>query len=408
MIRPRMHLTFVARSAGAGAAVCGQTKGAKKSMKIAVVKEIRDGERRVALVPESCRKLVKAGIEVAVESGAGEAAYFPDHAFVEAGAATGSDAAGLLGSADLVLKVQPPAWNPSLGKHEADLMREGAMLLGTLLPSRYPDVIEKLAARRISAFATDRIPRISRAQSMDTLSSMANIAGYKAVLIAANALPRYFPMLMTAAGTVLPAKVFVIGAGVAGLQAIATAKRLGAAVEATDTRPAVKEQVESLGARFVGVAADASAQDAAGYARELSAEFYRQQAALIAERCAAADAVVTTALIGGVKAPRLITAEMVRAMKPGSVIVDVAAEGGGNCELTRPGATVTEGGVTIFGPLNLASEVPWHASTLYSRNLAAFVLAFWKDGRFLIDRDDEIIRGALVTHGGAVLPPAGA
>jgi len=377
-------------------------------MKIAVVREIREGERRVALVPESCAKLVKAGIRVAVESGAGEAAYFPDRSFVDAGATIENDAAGLLGSADFVLKVQPPSGNPALGKHEADLMREEAMLLGTLVPSRFPDVIGKLAARRISAFATDRIPRISRAQAMDTLSSMANIAGYKAVLIAANALPRYFPMLMTAAGTVLPARVFVIGAGVAGLQAIATAKRLGAAVEATDTRPAVKEQVESLGARFAGVPTDESAQDAGGYARELSPEFYRKQAALIAERCAAADAVIATALIGGVKAPRLITAEMVRAMKPGSVIVDVAAEGGGNCELTRPGETVTEGGVTICGPVNLPSEVPWHASTLYSRNLTAFVLAFWKDGQFRIDRDDEIIRGALVTHRGEVFLPAGA
>ncbi len=377
-------------------------------MKIAVVKEITAGERRVALVPESCRKLVKAGLRVAVESRAGDAAYIPDGAFVEAGAAIESDVAALLGSADLVLKVQPPAFNASLGMHEVDLMREEAMLLGTLLPSRHPDVVEKLAARRITAFATDRIPRISRAQSMDTLSAMANIAGYKAVLIAADNLPRYFPMLMTAAGTVLPAKVFVIGAGVAGLQAIATAKRLGAAVEATDTRPAVKEQVESLGARFVGVPTDESAQDAAGYARELSPEFYRRQAALIAERCAAADAVITTALVGGVKAPRLITAEMVRAMKPGSVIVDVAAEGGGNCELTRPGETVTEGGVTIFGPRNLPSEVPWHASTLYSRNLAAFVMAFWKDGRFLVDLDDEIIRGALATHHGEVRRPAAA
>ncbi|MGE5189237.1 MAG: Re/Si-specific NAD(P)(+) transhydrogenase subunit alpha [Gemmatimonadota bacterium] len=374
-------------------------------MEIAVVREIREGERRVALVPESCRKLVQAGIRVSVERGAGEAAFVSDRSLVEAGAALGDDAAGLLASADLVLKVRPPAWNPSVGRHEVDLMREGAMLLGTLLPKRHPDVVEKLAARRITAFATDRIPRVSRAQSMDTLSSMANIAGYKAVLVAACALPRYFPMLMTAAGTVLPARVFVIGAGVAGLQAIATAKRLGAAVEATDTRPAVKEQVESLGARFVGVAADESAQDAAGYARELSPEFYRRQAALIAERCAGADVVIATALIGGVDAPRLITADMVRAMKPGSVIVDAAAEGGGNCELTRPGETVTEGGVTIFGPLNLPSEVPWHASTLYSRNLAAFVLAFWKDGRFRIDRDDEILRGALVTHGGEILGP---
>ena len=371
-------------------------------MKIAVVREIREGEKRVALVPESCKKLVQAGVQVAVESGAGEAAFFSDDSYREAGGGIETDVTGLLGSADLVLKVQPPGLHPTLGRHEADMMREGAMLLGTLVPARYPDVVEKLAARKISAFSTDRIPRISRAQSMDTLSSMANIAGYKAVLIAANTLPKYFPMLMTAAGTVFPAKVFVIGAGVAGLQAIATARRLGASVEATDTRPAVKEQVESLGARFVGVETTESAQDVSGYAKELSPEFYRKQAELIASRCAAADAVITTALIGGVTAPRLITAEMVRAMRPGSVIVDLAAEAGGNCELTLPGRTVVERGVTICGPLNLPSELPWHASTLYSRNLTSFVLAFWKGGRFDFNLDDEILRGALVTHQGEV------
>jgi NAD(P) transhydrogenase subunit alpha len=371
-------------------------------MKIAVVKEIREGETRIALVPESCKKLVTAGIQVAVEKGAGEAAYFSDDSYREAGAAIEADVAGLLGGADFVLKVQPPDSHPTVGRHEVDLMREGTMLLGTLVPARFPDVMRKLAARKISAFATDRIPRISRAQSMDTLSSMANIAGYKAVLVAANALPRYFPMLMTAAGTVFPAKVFVIGAGVAGLSAIATARRLGAAVEATDTRPAVKEQVESLGGRFFGVETEESAQDVSGYAKELSPEFYRKQAALIAERCAAADAVITTALIGGVKAPKLITGEMVRAMRPGSVIVDLAAEAGGNCELTRPGETIRENGVAIFGPLNLPAELPWHASTLYSRNLTSFVMAFWKEGRFDLDLDDEILRGALVTHQGEV------
>jgi NAD(P) transhydrogenase subunit alpha len=376
-------------------------------MKIAVVREIREGEKRVALVPESCGKLLKAGIRVAVESGAGEAAFFPDDAYREAGAGIETDVPGLLGGADLVLKVQPPALNAALGRHEADMMREGAMLLGAMVPARFPDVVEKLAARKISAFSTDRIPRISRAQSMDTLSSMANIAGYKAVLIAANALPRYFPMLMTAAGTVLPAKVFVIGAGVAGLQAIATARRLGAAVEATDTRPAVKEQVESLGARFVGVETAESAQDVSGYAKELSEEFYRRQAELIAAHCAAADVVITTALIGGVKAPKLITAEMVRAMRPGSVIVDLAAEAGGNCELTRPGQTAVEHGVVLCGPLNLPADLPWHASVLYSRNLTSFVLAFWKDGRFDLDLGDEILRGALVTHQGDVRPEEG-
>ena len=376
-------------------------------MKIAVVKEIEAGERRVALVPESCKRLVQGGIQVTVESGAGDPAFFPDDLYRQTGAGVESDVPGLLASADLVLKVQPPAFNSTLKRHEVEMMREGAMLLGTLLPARHPDMVAKLAARKISAFATDQIPRISRAQSMDTLSSMANIAGYKAVLIAANELPRYFPMLMTAAGTVFPARVFVIGAGVAGLQAIATARRLGATVEATDTRPVVKEQVESLGARFAGVETAESAEDTSGYATELSTDFYRKQADLIAERCAAADVVITTALIGGIKAPKLITADMVRAMKPGSVIVDLAAEGGGNCELTQSGKTVVEHGIAICGPLNLPAQMPWHASTLYSRNLTSFVLAFWKDGRFHLDLEDEIIRGALVTHQGEVRRPAG-
>lgn len=374
-------------------------------MKIAVVRETVAGERRVALVPESCAKLAKAGIEVCVERGAGEAAFFPDEGYRAAGASLSADAAGLLASADLVVKVQPPALDTAAGTDELSLFREGSMLLGSLLPARNPGLAERLAARRVTAFATDRIPRISRAQSMDTLSSMAGVAGYKAVLIAANALPRFLPMMMTAAGTVTPARVFVIGAGVAGLSAIATARRLGAVVEATDTRPVAKEQVESLGARFVGVDAGDEAQDAGGYARELSPEFYRRQSELLAERCAAADAVITTALIGGIKAPRLVTAAMVRAMKPGSVIVDAAAEGGGNCELTRPGETVVEGGVTIFGPSNLPSGLPWHASTLYSRNLAAFLLAFWKDGAFALDLDDEILNAATITHDGKVRTP---
>jgi NAD(P) transhydrogenase subunit alpha len=343
---------------------------------------------------------VKAGLAVAAESGAGAGAFFPDEEYRKAGAAVEPDPSALLGSAELILKVQPPMFHAATGRHEADQMREGAVLIGQLLPSRHPEAVAKLAERGITSFAMDRIPRITRAQSMDTLSSMASIAGYKAVLIAANLLPRYFPMLSTAAGTVLPAKVFVIGAGVAGLQAIATARRLGAVVEATDTRPAVREQVQSLGGRFVGVETGESAEDAGGYAKELSPEFYRKQAELIAERCAAADVVITTALIGGVKAPRLVTAEMVRGMRPGSVIVDLAAEGGGNCELTRPGETVLEGGVTVCGPDNLPATLPWHASTLFSRNLAAFVLAFWKDGRFRIDLTDEIVRAALVTHGG--------
>ena len=372
-------------------------------MRIAVPKETREGERRVALVPETCKKLVKAGIEVVIESGAGQAAYLSDAAYVEAGAKVEADLANLLGGADFVLKVQPPAVRPEVGKHEAELMKPGALLLCTLLPTRNLEAVRKLAERKITAFSTDCIPRITRAQSMDTLSAMSNIAGYKAVLIAANELAKYFPMFMTAAGTIFAAKVFVIGAGVAGLQAIATAKRLGATVTATDTRKAVGEQVQSLGAKFAAVESEEDAQTASGYAKELSQDFYRKQAELIAQQCAASDVVITTALIGGVKAPRLITAEVVRKMQPGSVIVDLAAEAGGNCELTKPGETVVENGVKILGPLNLPSEMPRDASTLYARNLTTFVLAFWKDNAFQLNLDDEILKGAVITHDGKVL-----
>jgi NAD(P) transhydrogenase subunit alpha len=372
-------------------------------MKLAVPRELWRGERRVALVPESVKKLVKAGIEVAVETGAGAASFFPDMAYFEAGATLEGDVRALLADAELVLKVNAPEPNAALGVHEVDLLRPGSMLLTTLLPVRHLDAVRRLAERRITAFSTDAIPRITRAQTMDTLSSMASIAGYRAVLLAANELPRYFPMFMTAAGTVLPAKVFVIGAGVAGLQAIATARRLGAVVEATDTRPAAKGDIESLGAKYVGVDTDEAAQDAGGYAKELSGDFYRKQAELIARHCAQADVVITTALIGGVKAPRLITAAMVDRMKPGSVLVDLAAPGGGNCELTKPGEVAEHNGIRIFGPLNPPSELAVHGSLLYSRNLAAFVLAFWKDGAFQLDLMDELQKACTITHEGKVL-----
>jgi len=371
-------------------------------MRIVVPKEVWEGERRVALVPESIKKLVKVGIEVGVECGAGESAFWGDDAYREAGAVLEGDLAVLLGSGDMVCKVRPPMVHPRLGRHEAELMREGAMLLTTLLPTNNLDAVRQLVARKISAFSTDCIPRTTRAQSMDTLSSMANIGGYKAVLIAANEVPKYFPMFMTAAGTVFASKVFVIGAGVAGLQAIATAKRLGAIVMATDTRSIVKEQIESLGAKFVGVESAEDAQTASGYAKELSADFYARQAGLIREQCALHDIVITTALIGGVKAPKLITEEMVQGMRPGSVIVDLAAEGGGNCVLTEPGRTVVKHGVKICAPLNLPSDMPLHASMLYSRNLTTFVLEFWKDKQFQLNLNDEIIAGALVTHQGEV------
>ncbi len=369
-------------------------------MKIAVPRETGPGERRVALVPESCKKLIGKGIAVAIQSGAGSEASFHDEAYTVVGATVESDVGALLGGADFVLKVDVPT--PA----EVEEMRPGAMLLTTLLPIRNLEIVRKLAERRITAFSTDCIPRTTRAQSMDTLSSMANIAGYRAVLIAALELPKYFPMFMTAAGTIFSAKVFVIGAGVAGLQAIATARRLGATVTATDTRKVVGEQVQSLGAKFVAVESAEDAQTASGYAKELSADFYQKQAELIAQQCKANDVVITTALIGGVKAPKLITEEMVQAMQPGSVIVDLAATGGGNCTLTEPGRTVIKHGVKICAPLNLPAEMPLHGSTLYSRNLTTFVLEFWKDGRFNLDLNDEIIAGALVTHDGQVVHAA--
>ena len=370
-------------------------------MRIVVPRETAQGERRVALVPESCKKLIQAGYEIAIETGAGEAAGFPDSAYREVGVVSQSDPASLLGSADLVLKVTAPAAGQS-GRDEVGWMRPGAIYLGSLMPLRNLDAVRALAARKITAFATDAIPRTTRAQAMDTLSSMANISGYKGVLLAAVELNRYFPMLMTAAGMVRPAKVFVIGAGVAGLQAIATAKRLGANVVATDVRPEVKEQIESVGAKYVGIDLKDSAAAGGGYAKELSEEDRRRQSQLLVEECAQSDVVITTALIGGVFAPRLLTAETVKTMKPGSVIVDLAADGGGNCELSKPGETVHAGDVTILAPLNVPATMPFHASMLFSRNLTAFVQAFTKEKTFQLDFDDDIQQGAIITHDGEV------
>ncbi len=299
-----------------------------------------------------------------------------------------------------MLKVGPPALGE--GRDETAWMRPGTIYLASLMPLRNLDAVRALAARRITAFSTDAIPRITRAQAMDTLSSMASIAGYKGVLLAAVELGRYFPMLTTAAGMVPPAKVFVVGAAVAGLQAIATARRLGANVVATDVRPEVKEQIESLGAKYVGIELRESAAAGGGYARELSEEDRRRQRELLAEQCAQADVVITTALVGGVFAPKLITAEMVARMKPGAVIVDLAADGGGNCELSRLGETVKVHGVTIMAPLNLPAAMPTHASLLFSRNLTAFVQAFTRDGAFQLDLADDIQQAALITHAGEV------
>jgi proton-translocating NAD(P)+ transhydrogenase subunit alpha len=367
-------------------------------MRIGVPKETAPGERRVALVPESCKKLKQAGYEIALETGAGVPAGYADGAYREVGAAVESDASALL-AADVILKVGPPATD---GRDEVGAMRPGSVYLGSLMPLRHLRAVRALAARGVTAFATDAIPRTTRAQSMDTLSSMANIAGYKGVLLAAAELNKYFPMFMTAAGMVPPAKVFVIGAGVAGLQAIATAKRLGANVTGTDVRPEVKEQIESVGGKYVGIELKESAVAGGGYAKELSEEDKARQREILAAQIAQSDVVVTTALIGGVFAPKLITGDMVRAMKPGAIVVDLAADGGGNCELSRPGETVVVGGVTLLAPLNLPATMPLHASLLFSRNLTAFLQAFTKDGAFQLDLNDDIQQGALITHAGEV------
>jgi H+-translocating NAD(P) transhydrogenase subunit alpha len=364
-------------------------------MRIGVPQESTAGERRVALVPESGKKLIQAGYEVLVEAGAGAAAGFPDAAYREAGITLESARPAVLGS-DLVLKVNAP--EPS----EIAAMRAGTIYVGSLMPLRNLDAVRALAARGVTAFSTDAIPRTTRAQSMDTLSSMANIAGYKGALLAATELNKYFPMLMTAAGMVPPARVFVVGAAVAGLQAIATARRLGANVFGTDVRPEVKEQIESVGAKYVGIELKEAASAGGGYAKELTEEDRMRQRELLAAQCAQSDVVITTALIGGVFAPKLISAEMVKAMKPGAVIVDLAADGGGNCELSQPGRSVTVHDVTIVAPLNLAATMPLHASLLFSRNLTAFVQAFTKDKAFQLDFTDDIQQGAAITHDGEV------
>jgi H+-translocating NAD(P) transhydrogenase subunit alpha len=369
-------------------------------MRIGVPKETAPGERRVALVPESGKKLKQAGYTIAVEQGAGADAGYPDQAYLDVGVDVERDPATLLAGADVVLKVGAPALDA--GRDETSWLRSGAVYVGSLMPLRNLKAARALAARDVTAFATDAIPRTTRAQSMDTLSSMANIAGYKGVLLAAAELNKYFPMFMTAAGMVPPAKVFVIGAGVAGLQAIATGKRLGAQVTATDVRPEVKEQIESVGGKYVGIELTESAAAGGGYAKELSDADKTRQREILAAQVAQSDVVVTTALIGGVFAPRLVTAAMVRSMRPGAVIVDLGADGGGNCELSRPGETVVVDGVTIMAPLNLPASMPLHASLLFSRNLTAFLQAFTKDGAFQLDLADDIQQGALITHAGEV------
>ncbi|MBI3769205.1 MAG: Re/Si-specific NAD(P)(+) transhydrogenase subunit alpha [Deltaproteobacteria bacterium] len=370
-------------------------------MKVAVPKEIAARELRVALTPDAAGALVKDGLTVLVESGAGNGAFHADAAFEKVGARIVPDAASLCGEADVLLKVQKPTLD------EVDRLRAGSVLVSFLSALTSPDLVERLAARRITSFGMEGIPRISRAQKMDALSSQANIAGYKAVLIAAESLAKFFPMMMTAAGTVFAARVLVIGAGVAGLQAIATARRLGAQVWGYDVRPAVKEQVESLGAKFLefelGIA---SAEDKGGYAKPLSAEESRRQQEMLAEKTKDFDVVVTTALVPGRAAPRLVTKETVAGMRSGSVIVDLAAEAGGNCELTEPDEVVVRHGVTIHGPTNLPATMPVHASQLYARNVTELLRELVKDGALALDFDDEIVKGACVTHAGEVVSEA--
>jgi NAD(P) transhydrogenase subunit alpha len=371
-----------------------------------VVKESLPGEHRVALVPAALPPLVKAGWEVVIEPGAGLEAGFPDAAYAEKGARIAADRAEVFATADAVLQVRALGANLELGVTDLELVRPGQILIGFCDPLTAPAAAQQIAARGGVLFAMELVPRITRAQCMDALSSMASIAGYKAVLLAAATLPKIFPMMMTAAGALSPAKVFVVGAGVAGLQAIATARRIGAVVEAYDVRPVVKEQVESLGARFLDLPLETSAaQDRGGYAKQLDESVYQRQRELMLKAMAGNDVVITTAAIPGKKAPILVTAEMVRAMAPGSVIVDLAAERGGNCELTRPDETVVDRGVTVLGPTNLAATVPLHASQMYARNITTFLMHLAKEGKFEFDLSDEITRETLVTRDGEVVHP---
>jgi H+-translocating NAD(P) transhydrogenase subunit alpha len=365
-------------------------------VKVGTPKETASDERRVALVPDTASRLGAAALEVSVESGAGSAAYITDEAYQQAGVKIVKSAASLLGEADAVLKVQAPS------TAEVDLIKKGAVLISFLQPATQGDIIRALAKRGVTAFSLELVPRISRAQSMDALSSQASAAGYKAVLIAAGRLGKFFPMMMTAAGTIPPARVLVMGAGVAGLQAIATARRLGAVVSAYDVRPAVKEEVQSLGATFIELALETQ-EGEGGYAKEQSEEFLRKQRELIGEHVAKSDVVITTAAVPGRRAPLLVTGEMVKGMRPGSVIVDLAAETGGNVELTKPGTDVEVGGVTIIGTRNVPSTMPLHASQLYARNVANLLLHLVKDGAIVLDFDDEITKGCCVTHDGEIV-----
>jgi H+-translocating NAD(P) transhydrogenase subunit alpha len=365
-------------------------------VKVAIPKERAPDERRVALVPDTAAKLIAAALEVSVESGAGAGAFIADDAYEKAGVKVVKGAEALLADAGAVLKVQAPAVT------EVGLLKSGSVLISFLQPATQADIVKALAQRGVTAFSLELVPRISRAQSMDALSSQASAAGYKAVLIAAGRLGKFFPMMMTAAGTVAPARVLVMGAGVAGLQAIATARRLGAVVSAYDVRPAVKDEVHSLGATFIELELE-SQQGEGGYAREQSEEFLRKQRELIGEHVAKSDVVITTAAVPGRRAPLLVTGDMVKAMRPGSVIVDLAAETGGNVELTQEGKDVDVAGVTIIGTRNVPSTMPLATSQLFARNVMNLLLHLVKDGTIALDFEDEITKGSCVTHGGEIV-----
>lgn len=370
-------------------------------MIIGIPKENLPGETRVALHPGVIPQLKKDGHEILVEAGAGLLSSISDDEFTRAGARIVADSQTLYNEAKVIFKVNPPVKRSA--RHEAELLREGAAYIGFFAPQAQRDVLDAFLKRKISSFSMQYVPRITRAQSMDALSSMATIAGYKAVLLAAERLPKMFPLLMTAAGTITPATVLVLGAGVAGLQAIATAKRLGAKVEAFDPRPAVKEQVKSLGASFIDMEMPEDVETAGGYAKELSAEFLRKEQEAIAARLPKVDVVICTAQVFGKRAPILITADMVNHLHPGSVIVDLATEQGGNCELTHPGTTVESGGVTIIGALNLPATIPVHASQMYARNVTNLFLTIFPKGATTPNFEDEVVKGCCITHNGEVV-----
>ena len=372
-------------------------------MVIGIPREILEGENRVALVPDVASKLIKAGFQINIQKDAGLKAGFTNDKYESSGARIIDNIEALYKDSDIILKVQRPLLHPQLNKSEIDLMKKGTLLITFLYPLHYYELANQCAKKEIDVISMDMIPRTTLAQKMDALSSQANISGYKSVLITANLLGKIFPLMMTAAGTISPAKVVIMGAGVAGLQALGTAKRLGAVVEVSDIRPAVKEEVHSLGGKFIEVETDASMEDERGYAKEASEEFLTKQKELIFKHVTEADIVITTALVPGKKAPVLVTEEMVKSMREGSVILDMAVEFGGNCEISESGKTVKKYGVTIVGEPNLPSLVPYHASEMYSKNILNLISYISKEGKIQLNPDDEIVKGSLITYKGEVM-----